>query len=291
MTDMADNPELRTSERGPGPVLAAARTAQNLTLSDVARQLKLSATQVAALEAGQYERLPGPVFVRGFVRNYARLLKMDADRLLAMVADIPGLEATNRMPTTRGVPFPSGSVRRWPRTLLLFALLAVVMLGAYEFYWRERTEATAPAAPAPSPPAASVAKSAPATPVTMAQPEAPATPAAAAPAPPPTAVSEPAPPGTASLAAPESATPAAPPAEPVLYFKFARDSWVQVRDGDGNAIFTRLNPAGTEQRVTGKPPFRLVIGNARGVALSYNDRPVDLASHTVRDDVARLTVE
>lgn len=290
MTDMADNPEVRTSERGPGPVLAAARTAQNLAVSDVARQLKLSVTQVAALEAGQYERLPGPVFVRGFVRNYARLLRMDPDRLLAMVADGPGLEATNRMPTTRGVPFPSGTVRRWPRTLLLFALLAVVVLGAYEFYWRERTEARAPAPQASLPPAATPESNAPAAPVVDPKPE--VSPAAAvAPAPLAAAEVEPAPPSTQSVAAPEDTSAPAPPTEPVLHFRFARDSWVQVRDGDGKPIFTRLNPAGSEQRVTGKPPFRLVIGNAGGVALSYNDRAVDLRSHTVRDDVARLTLE
>ena len=71
MTDMADNPELRVRERGPGAVLAAARTAQNLSIADVARQLKLSASQVAALEAGEYERLPGPV--RAGFRNLANV--------------------------------------------------------------------------------------------------------------------------------------------------------------------------------------------------------------------------
>ena len=57
MTDMADDPELRARDRGPGAVLAAARLAQNMTVADVARQLKLSASQVTFLEAGEFERL------------------------------------------------------------------------------------------------------------------------------------------------------------------------------------------------------------------------------------------
>ena len=64
-----------------GGRLAEARKAQNLTTADVARQLKLSVWQVEALEAGGYQRLPGPIFVRGFIRNYARLVKLDPNEL------------------------------------------------------------------------------------------------------------------------------------------------------------------------------------------------------------------
>src|SRR5690348_14709964 len=66
----------------PGARLAEARQAQNLAPADVARQLKLSVWQVEALEAGLYQQLPGPVFVRGFIRNYARIVKLDPEELL-----------------------------------------------------------------------------------------------------------------------------------------------------------------------------------------------------------------
>jgi cytoskeleton protein RodZ len=67
---------------------------------------------------------------------------------------------------------------------------------------------------------------------------------------------------------------------------------VQVRErSSGKTIFTRLNPAGSEQRVSGKPPLMLVIGNARSVQVTYNARPVDLGPYIVRDDVARFTLE
>ena len=63
-----------------------------------------------------------------------------------------------------------------------------------------------------------------------------------------------------------------------------------MRDRNERILFSQLNPAGTEQRVQGRPPFSLVVGNARGVRLSYNGRAIDLAPHT-RVEVARLTLE
>ncbi|MGQ0750666.1 MAG: helix-turn-helix domain-containing protein [Betaproteobacteria bacterium] len=277
MTDMADDPELRMRDRGPGAVLAAARTAQNLSVADVARQLKLSASQVNALEAGEFERLPGPVFVRGFVRNYARLLRLDPDRLLDMMSDAPGTELRNEMPTARGVPFSTGSARRWPRYVMLVALLAIGALAAYEFHWSERAASSpAPASTAAVPPKLTL-------------------PASAVPAPAASAVRSQAdqrvrePASEPVTTAPAATT--APPEQALLRFVFKRDSWVQVREADGRTIFTRLNPAGTEQQVTGRPPFSLVIGNADGVLLSYDDQAIDLVPHIAGGGVARLTLK
>jgi cytoskeleton protein RodZ len=55
-------------------------------------------------------------------------------------------------------------------------------------------------------------------------------------------------------------------------------------------LVSALQRAGTAQTFEGKPPLALVIGNAGGVRLRYNDADVDLAKHT-RTDVARLTLE
>ena len=71
---------------------------------------------------------------------------------------------------------------------------------------------------------------------------------------------------------------------------FDRQSWVEIRDRDGRRIFSKLNPAGSTQTVSGMPPFTLVVGNAAGVRITYHDKPVDLAPH-IDVDVARLTLE
>ena len=65
-----------------GTRLRLAREAAGMTLDDVAQQLKLARRQVVALESDDVAALPGPTFVRGFIRNYARLLKIDAAPLV-----------------------------------------------------------------------------------------------------------------------------------------------------------------------------------------------------------------
>lgn len=287
---MAENQEPRARDRVPGAALAAARTAQNLSIADVARQLKLSAGQVAALEAGEFERLPGPVFVRGFVRNYARLLKLDPERILDSITPPPSDEgARDALPASREIPFPSQTVRRWPKYAAMM-LVVLAALAGYEFYWNEppAVTVTRPVATPAAPVAAMeqvAAKVAPAavndsTVQDAAQPEAAGT----------AVQSEREARDAASAGSPPAA--AQSPGAAELHFAFNKDSWVQVRERvSGKTIFSRLNPGGTEQRVNGKPPFLLVIGNAPGVRLTYNDRPVDLGPHIVRDDVARFTLE
>ena len=65
-----------------GGRLAAAREQAGLSVEEVAGKLRLSPRQVEALEAGDAEALPGAMFVRGFMRNYARLLGIDPEPLL-----------------------------------------------------------------------------------------------------------------------------------------------------------------------------------------------------------------
>ena len=71
------------SASGIGRSLRQAREARSLTVGDVAQALKLTLRQVEALEQECFERLPGPAFARGFLRNYARFLRLDPEPLIA----------------------------------------------------------------------------------------------------------------------------------------------------------------------------------------------------------------
>ena len=71
---------------GPGARLKAAREAAGLSLDQVAQQLKLAPRQVKAIEDETFAELPGRTFIRGFVRNYARLVNLDPDLI---VRDLP----------------------------------------------------------------------------------------------------------------------------------------------------------------------------------------------------------
>lgn len=69
----------------PGATLASQREAMGWTIEQVAEQLKLAVRQVVAIEAGDYAALPSPAVTRGFVRAYAKILRLDPAPLVAMV--------------------------------------------------------------------------------------------------------------------------------------------------------------------------------------------------------------
>jgi cytoskeleton protein RodZ len=82
--DQPATPEVR--QHGvPGKALASQREAMGWTVEQVADQLKLAVRQVVALEAGDYASLPGPAVVRGFVRAYAKIVRLDPAPLVAMI--------------------------------------------------------------------------------------------------------------------------------------------------------------------------------------------------------------
>ena len=85
----------------PGQVLANRREEWGLTTQEVAANLNLGAETIESLEADDYENLPGSTFVKGYIRSYARLLKLDAEDLLGNIDLQP--ERITEIPSSRAV--------------------------------------------------------------------------------------------------------------------------------------------------------------------------------------------
>ena len=126
---------------GPGARLRAAREAAGLSLDQVAQQLKLAPRQVKALEDESFGELPGRTFSRGFVRNYARLLHLDAQDLLAHLPDVaqaPALESPtlhstgSMMAELPSSTAPEAGLGRWLIPLILIG--CIIAAAAYEWY-------------------------------------------------------------------------------------------------------------------------------------------------------------
>jgi cytoskeleton protein RodZ len=255
----------------PGRALAAARQARGMTVTEVALRLKFSPRKIEALEADRFDALPGPTIVRGMIRGYAKLVGLDAKPLIeALQRQLAQGPVTMSMrPQAMDVPFPRGP-RRGSFVYVLLSVVVVIAVGSVVLEWVLRPDAPSAAAPRP---------------------------AQRAPAPvPPAPVVAPAPevPPPAPVVMVEQ-TPAQQLREAILTGKrielvFNEESWVEIRDADGRIVFSQLNLAGTRRKVEGAAPFSLVIGNAAGVKLRYNDSEVDLAPYT-RIDVARLTLK
>ncbi len=115
----------------PGRALAAARQARKLEIVRVATELRLSPETVDALERDDFDHLPSPVFVSGYIRTYARLLGMDPQPLIARFHVLhPGAEAPPRSALENQELARAGS--GWVVPLLLSA---VVLIAAGGYLW------------------------------------------------------------------------------------------------------------------------------------------------------------
>lgn len=128
-------------------------------------------------------------------------------------------------------------------------------------------------------------------PATSASAAAPAAPVAQAPAQTHTPATTPAPTAPATHAAP-TAPAATEPAvvaagDGKVAIQFTADCWTQVTDGNGKVLFSAIKRKGDSLELTGKPPFAVRLGFARGAQVSYNGQAVDVAPFT-SGETARL---
>lgn len=266
-----------SSQASVGQILRDARAAQGIALDDAAARLRLMHRQIEAMEADDFESLGQPVFARGFVRNYARLLGLAPEVLLARMQGAPA-EPAAVSPADQPVSH-SWLTSPW-LMLSLLGLVAAVAVPVVLYLWLNsgvedgsadrgpvvaQTQAARVAAPAP------VAESAEAVPPVVEA--APAEPAAS----------------TEPAAAAAPATPA-PAAGSVLHLEFGDEAWTEIKDASGRMLHRQLNPAGGSVDVHGQPPFDVVIGNAAQARMTYNGRPIDLTPF-IDATVARFTLE
>jgi cytoskeleton protein RodZ len=151
----------------PGAQLAAQREAMGLTVDQIADQLKLAPRQVVALEADDYASLPNMAVTRGFVRAYAKVVKLDAAPLVAMIEVNPIAGHEHPQPARReisasfsGSRFPTMTERSTkPSAWLMGAAGAAVIAAAVGAYYvglfpnlspGQKGTAATPAASAPA---------------------------------------------------------------------------------------------------------------------------------------------
>jgi len=277
-----------------GTLLRAGREAAGLSVAAVAQQLKLAPRQIAAIEDGDYTKLPGRTFIRGFVRNYARLLRLDSDAVLAALPATAAAQSSD-FPSLAPTPRPIGelpadvamkpSPARWAIPL---ALMAVVSVAAVYEIARPPAEISKPitidkpiVAPAMPPvtegtPAPSVASTATPLPNPLAGTDEKSDAARDSSKP-------------ASAEAAITATASAAPATTPLALSFQGKSWVEVRDGAGAPILQVTGSAGSSEAVSGRAPLDVTLGNASAVTVTWQGKTFDTAPYT-RQNVARFTL-
>ena len=287
-----------------GQVLKAARLAQVMSAQDIARQLRLSEKQIEAIENDDHSKFPNQIFLRGFIRNYAKLVREDTKKFSQLLGETFPPTSTQAITfSVDGTPFIPDHKKSKGNLIILLIVVLVSSLLVYEVYrsagddpkTNENIEN------------GTVAE-------TIIQLE--------------TEIEQVPEDNQNQLSSviksngsdfnvlieevevdqqggdfldKEQKVETALEVEdkPVesggggtLRFKFTGESWVEVKDAEGKKIFSQTSPGNTEETVNGSPPFFLTIGNAASVRLLYNDEPVDLIPYTnTNGGVARLSLD
>lgn len=285
-----------------GEQLRRARESKGVSLGDVARDIRLDARHLQALEAAAFDRIPGAVFVRGYLRAYARHLGLDPEPLVS---------AYDRTPHAPEPPLVSVGRKRsftqaldWiPWSKLLNGALAVAGVVAAIWLASLLYGMFAPGSPPagtgddgattdgstlelPLPPASSSSEA-----QSRSWPEASVLAPPAGDDLPATHVSvdEPVVNGPADEAAEavQAQVPEQPAPSATLTLTFSQDSWAEVYDAADQRLMSKIGKAGETHALRGTPPFSVVLGFAPGVAVAYNGQPIEVRT---RGQVARLNV-
>ncbi len=234
---------------------------------------------VKSLESEQWDRLGAPVFVRGQLRSYARLLKVDLGDALeqAHIGPVvpPELVSHTHTPRARRI---AESLGRRALYVGITAVLAVPVWFATRGHFDNSSSTPNTASLDVIPAAVPVAGGS--------EPDAPAAPAAA-PAP---ASNTPSAPYLASLTPvprPTASTPVATGG--TLNLQFKGDSWVDITGPDGTTVEKALIKSGESRSFTPGQVARMVLGNASAVEVQQGGAIVDLSPYQ-RANVARFTV-
>ncbi len=221
-----------------GSYLRALRQAKQGSLEEMARTTRVSLYQLEALESEHFSELPAPVFVKGFIRAYCHFLGEPADEALRRYRELAGEGPApeRRAPALRSAP-------AWSTSPVFISLVLLVVFGlgllAVNGGFRHGPKSAV----------------SPITPTVKVEPTSP-------PANPPAPV----PPVT-----PAAAT-EIPPSQRLLV-RAIEPTWIRIQTDDLRAV-EELLPPGAIREWTAEKRFVLTVGNAGGIEIELNGRPM-----------------
>lgn len=283
------------ARRTPGQVLREARERQGHSVRQMANALHLTIHYVDALESDSYDKLPGDVFVRGYIRTYAGMLDLDPDYVLGLYRQF-----SERRQARKEEAFKRYTKRRKDKNKPWIVVSGLAFVGLAVFLWYLNSQ-NASSLPAASPetvgtdgtepallPEPAVLSGSPDSAVGDSLP-----PAGQAAAPPlQNLAGQPLPvvPGSGDTAAGQPTVSLDWNGPDVLRLQFSGESWVEVEDGETGQQYSNMLDGDDVLRISGHAPFELLLGDARVIALTFNGRPVDIGPRVREDDTARLTI-
>lgn len=276
----------QTQAIGPGQMLRDARTAKGLTVDDVANRLNLKSSNVQDLEAEKFDERISVTFIRGYYKNYAKLLDVPQAEILQA---FDALNAAKQEPAklqsfSRKMAKQASDDRLM---MVSYVILAIILAMVVVWWLQQSNTTTADSLPGNT---TNTSESVVSSPAQETAPEtAPETLEASQPQVMDTEPTEPVdleriepePAPTETQAENTAASETEPqetlPEQVELVFQFSADCWVNILDATGEAIAYGVKKAGRTMPVSGVPPFEVTLGAPDVVQIRYNGEAVDMA--------------
>ncbi len=243
-----------------------------------------------------FEELPASIFVRGYIRNYAKLMEVDPERLIQIYDETGGEDEPEIIPEIKHPRQTSSSDKPVKAFTYLLTLILAILLVAW---WQSNflipdyvsgSDTRQEKDDRGQPPAFDYSYEIVVHP-DLPYYEQPPIIEDNEPAETPAATREQAEtPAGGAATAPGETTPGEIAQGPDrIVMKLSADSWIEVRDAEGREVYVNLARAGETLNLRGKAPFSVLLGFAQGVEITFNGREFDSASHS-RSGVARFTL-
>jgi len=319
-----ENPGNRRS-MGPGDRLKAARIEQDLSIEDVATRMHLSISILTAIEENNFDDVTAPIFVKGYLRAYARIVSLDEDEMIQQYLDYYSDEDPPISSTSNLAPEISSDDARikWTTYLVIIGLLGLLVIWWWNQYQiktdvvsldtgqtdsMQQSEATSNTEAGEIETAAitplNVVEETDVSQLTVNEPEV-------------TELAEVAetqeevtleqvepeieevvqqeivqqvPQASNIGALSEEISRIAPMGSEQLKIIIHADTWVDIEDAGGHRLVRELLRADQELNLTGQAPFTVFLGNGHGVELIYDNETIDITNRIRDNNTARLKI-
>ena len=273
---MSEESAINQAAQELGALLKFKRTEKNIAIGEVAERLKFSAKQIESLESGDYKGLPEPIFVKGFIKTYARFLGLDTDQITALLneafpSQVTAIASAPISESQNGLNFQDQKKSKsFPKWLPLLVVAAAVVGAVY--LWQSKSSEQTRQQEKSTLEVGDVAQPQLATDnVQVVSMNASATSASA--------------PVNASAPMTASAV-----VNGGIQIKVRYRSNLIVTDADGTPLHSGIVASNSSHDFKGKAPYQVRIGYATGSEISFNGQPVDLKNHFVDGKTVALTV-
>ncbi|OKY29095.1 cytoskeleton protein RodZ [Vibrio parahaemolyticus] len=298
-----------------GTLLKNKRESLGMTQKQVADRLRLRVSVIEDIENNRFESQQVATFTRGYLRSYAKFVGLDEKVVLVALEQTADVKPKEQEIEMQSFSRKTKHEKHNSRIMLLTWVIAIVIIGISAAWWwqnqqenslaqvvaeanvetsqpsadeiadidlmtEEELIASTPAELAASNNTASESSinAAQTDEVVSAETEESTTEAT----PEPVAVIE-------AAEEVQDASPVVPEGMTLLTMKFKADCWIQVKDTNGKTLVSGTQKPGQDVELTGKAPFKVILGAPEGVTMTFASEPVDLSGYT-SGKVARFTL-